>query len=48
MLCKLLVDAEGYVVYSVVILKKYLSQLQHACREESFHLRLFNVAELVR
>ena len=43
---KLLVDAEGYVVYSVVILKKYLSQLQHACRENRFTLRLFNVAEL--
>ena len=25
---KLLVDAEGYVVYSVVILKKYLSELE--------------------
>lgn len=43
---KLLVDAEGYVVYSVVILKKYLSELQHACRESRFTLRTFNVAEL--
>lgn len=43
---KLLVDNEGYVVYSIVILKKYLSQLQHACRENRFTLRLFNLAEL--
>lgn len=43
---KLLVDAEGYVVYSVVILKKYLSELQHACRENRFTLRTFSVSEL--
>ena len=43
---KLLVDNEGYVVYSMVILKKYLNQLQHACRENRFTLRLFNLAEL--
>ena len=43
---KLLVDAEGYVVYSVVILKKCLAELQHACRESRFTLRTFNVSEL--
>ena len=43
---KLLVDAEGYVVYSVVILKKYLGELQHACRESRFTLRTFSVSEL--
>lgn len=43
---KLLVDAEGYVVYSIVILKKYLNQLQHACRENRFTLRLFSLSEL--
>lgn len=44
---KLLEDTEGYIVYSVVVLKKYLSQLQHACRENRFTLRVVNVSELV-
>lgn len=43
---KLLVDAEGYVVYSVVILKKFLAEMQHACRENRFTLRTFKLSEV--
>ena len=34
------------MVDSVVILKKYLGELQHACRESRFTLRTFSVSEL--
>ena len=43
---KLLVDSEGYVVYSVVILKKFLAEMQHACRENRFTLRTFALSEV--
>ena len=43
---KLLVDSEGYVVYSVVILKKFLAEMQHACRENRFTLRTFTLSEV--
>lgn len=43
---KLLVDEDGYTVFSMVILRKFLSQLQHVCRESRYTLRVFSVCDL--
>lgn len=42
---RLLVDGDGYMVYSVVILKKYLKKIQEACRENRYTLRLYEGGE---
>ena len=42
---RLLVDGDGYMVYSVVILKKYLKKIQEACRENRYTLRLYEGSE---
>ena len=42
---RLLVDGDGYMVYSVVILKKYLKKIQEMCRENRYTLRLYEGSE---
>jgi hypothetical protein len=43
---KLYQDAEGYVLYSVVVLKKFLPAIQAACRENRYTLRFFASSDL--
>ena len=42
---RLLVDGDGYMLYSVVVLKKYLKKIQEACRENRYTLRLYEGGE---
>ena len=39
-------DSEGYVLFSVVILKKFERAVQAACRENRYAMRLFNLEEM--
>ena len=41
----LLVDGDGYTLYSVVVLKKYLKKIQEACRENRYTLRVYEGGE---
>ena len=43
---KLFADAEGYLIYSVVVLKKFIPTVQQICRENRYTLRFFDVHEL--
>lgn len=43
---KLFADAEGYLIYSVVVLKKFIPAVQQICRENRYTLRFFDVKEL--
>lgn len=38
---RIISDKEGYVLYTVVVLKKYMDSFQEAAREERFHVREF-------
>lgn len=42
---RLLVDSDGYMLYSVVVLKKYLKKIQEACRENRYTLRVYEGGE---
>ena len=42
---RLLVDGDGYMLYSVVVLKKYLKKIQEACRENRYTLRVYEGGE---
>lgn len=42
---KLFADAEGYLIYSVVVLKKFIPALQQVCRENRYTLRFFDMKE---
>ncbi|KAM7453522.1 hypothetical protein BLSTO_05730 [Blastocystis sp. subtype 1] len=42
---RLLVDGDGYTLYSVVVLKKYLKKIQEACRENRYTLRVYEGGE---
>lgn len=43
---KLFADAEGYLVYSVVALKKFIPFIQQVCRENRYTFRSFNIEEM--
>ena len=43
---KLFADAEGYLIYSVVVLKKFIPTLQNICRDNRYTLRFFDVKEV--
>ena len=43
---KLFADAEGYLIYSVVVLKKFIPALQQVCRENRYTLRFFDLKEV--
>ncbi|CBK22379.2 uncharacterized protein [Blastocystis hominis] len=43
---RLVSDSEGYVLFSVVILKKFERAVQTACRENRYTMRLFNLEEM--
>lgn len=43
---RLVSDSEGYVLFSVVILKKFERAVQTACRENRYAMRLFNLEEM--
>ena len=43
---KLFADAEGYIVYSVVALKKFIPCIQQVCRENRYTFRTFNMDEM--
>ena len=43
---KLFADAEGYLVYSVVALKKFVPFIQQVCRENRYTFRTFSLEEM--
>ena len=43
---RLVSDSEGYVLFSVVILKKFERAVQTACRENRYTMRLFSLEEM--
>lgn len=43
---KLYGDSEGYLIYSVVVLKKFIPVIQQICRENRYTLRTFDIHEM--
>lgn len=42
---RLAADSEGFVVFSMVVLRKLVSEVSAACRDHRFTLRMFDPAE---
>lgn len=43
---RLVSDSDGYVLFSLVILRRFERALQTACRENRYTMRLFDPAEM--